>query len=160
MRLRANGELYLRTTAVIQQTRRLRENVQPAAEFMADMWLLSHAIRGTLKFGEFCLELSEEHEAIELRLAIGEFRRQVPNAVQLRNVLEHFDDYLLGIGWNKTAVNDPTFFYERGDRLRIHVAEMVIDVDAAEAASINLATVAIAGSTDESRDSAPQLPRG
>jgi len=113
---------------------------------------LSHAIRGTLKFGEFCLELSDEHETVHLQLAIDEFRRQFPNAVQLCNVLEHFDDYLLGIGWSKAASNGPTFFHERGDCLLIHVADMVIDVEAAETASINLATVAIAGGTVQDED--------
>jgi hypothetical protein len=150
VRLRAKSELYLRATAVIQQTKRLRDRDQPAAEYMADMWLLSHAIRGTLKFGEFCLDLSEEYEARHLRVAIDKFKRHVPDAVQLRNVLEHFDDYLLGIGRNKRAVTEPTFFYERGDRIRIHVADMMIDVEAAEEASINLATSAIAGDTEES----------
>lgn len=145
LRLRANGELYLRATAVIQQAQRLRASGQPGAEYMADMWLFSHALRGALKFGEFCFELSDESEGEGLRPVIEEFRAVVPDAVLLRDVLEHFDDYLLGIGRNQKLVSNPTFFYERGETARIHVGGMVIDVDAAEKASIRLATIAIVG---------------
>ncbi len=143
LRLRANNEVYLRATAVIQQVRRLRKNDQPAAEYMADMWLLAHAIRGTLKFGEFCLELSEESP--NLKAAIENFRNVVPDAVALRDVLEHFDDYLLGIGRNKKISSEPIFFFERGESARIRVENMVIDMEVAEQASIALASAALVG---------------
>lgn len=145
MRLRANGELYLRVTAVIQQSRRLREDGQPGAEYMADMWLFAHALSATLKFGEFCWELSEGVEADGLRTAIEAFKDEVPDAVLVRDVLEHFDDYMLKVGRKQRLLSSATFFYERGEAVRVHVGEAVIDVDAAERAAIALATAIVAG---------------
>jgi hypothetical protein len=83
--------------------------------------------------------------------------RVVPDTVTARNVFEHFDDYTIGLGSDKT-VGVPTQFYSRGAvKIDLHVGPLVIDVDKARKAAGLLASVVIAGRdylripTDESK---------
>lgn len=63
----------------------------------------------------------------------------------VRDALEHFDDYLLGLGRRQAPGYSYSQVYERGTHLRVRVGPWTLDVDSAEAAATHLASVAIAG---------------
>lgn len=142
---RLHGEMYLRASAVGQQARRLRENRQPTVEFQADLWLLAEALRATLRAADACLPLTKGEHRHNLEIALQEVKTIVPDVVNIRDVLEHFDDYLFGIGkLSQPGVAVP-IFYERGESIRVHVGSMTLDVDVAEGVAAHLANVAITG---------------
>jgi len=47
-----NGEMYVRACAVVQQSWRIINRTQAAAEFQADCWLLAETLRSTIRVGE------------------------------------------------------------------------------------------------------------
>ena len=50
-----NGEMYVRASAVVQQSWRIINRTQAAPEFQADCWLLAETLRSTIRAGEACL---------------------------------------------------------------------------------------------------------
>jgi hypothetical protein len=62
-------------------------------DFVPDAILMAYALRGLLRAADLVQRLSGAPSAVR---AIATFMRAVPNVTVARDVLAHFDDYLLG----------------------------------------------------------------
>jgi hypothetical protein len=67
-------------------------------EQMGETASLTVAVRSVLRAGEMARLLAPGEDAARIREAIEEFKRALPDIVAARDVLEHFDDYEIGIG--------------------------------------------------------------
>ncbi len=115
VRTLAEGEMYLAACAVSQQMRRLQSGEQPGPEYMADGRLFAESLRAAIRAGALCALLAEPNEASAIEAALNRLFESVPSSVDVRDVLEHFDDYLVGAG--DLQKNGPTEFtqaYGRG----------------------------------------------
>ena len=81
----------------------------------------------------------------ELKAALDRVKSAVPDAINLRDVLEHFDDYALGVGRKFREGYSYSQTYTRGPRLEVRAGPYTIDVDQAEDAADHLAAVVIVG---------------
>jgi hypothetical protein len=147
----AQGEIYVRANAVAQQAMRIRDHNQPTAEFQADCWLLAEALLGTIRAASLCVLLFAGEHSVEVESAIDRVVQAIPDAKSVRDALEHFDDYLLGIGRTQPGHFIAGQTFERSEHLRIHVGPWTLDVDDAEESALHLASVVLAGRDDSQR---------
>jgi len=64
----------------------------------ADCYLFAIALRNFLRAIELIIAETSDDFSKSLREAQADFDQAVPGAVDLRNVLEHFDEYARGVG--------------------------------------------------------------
>jgi hypothetical protein len=145
--LHFKGEAYVWAETVVQQARRLRDPSEPAVEHMGDGRLLGYALRATLRAAKGCARLAEGKDRAAIEAAMERFNAACPDTVNLRDAVEHFDDYLLNVGkQQKTRPGTYTQLYERSaTSAKVHVGDLIIDADNAERAALHLANVVIAG---------------
>lgn len=140
---RIQGEAYLSAQGVVQQASRLRQNQQCGPEFMVDGRLLAYLFRDVMRAAEAARPLLFGRHLSELDAALARVRGACPDAIDARDALEHFDDYIFGVGRQQQArPGDYTQGYERGGPcINVCVGGLVINVDAAEHAALHLADV-------------------
>jgi hypothetical protein len=105
------------------------------------VFVLAHALRNlrrAVKRARRDAKRAKDHaQEIPLHKALMAFDARIPDAVKMRNVVEHLDDYIEGRGWDKT-VGRIDVSMERSTRgvVRLHLAEgLFLDVrEAADAA--------------------------
>lgn len=142
----AEGEMYLAACGVTQQMRRLQQGEQPGPEYMVDGRLFAEAVRAAVRAGELCALLADRERAGKIQAAADRVHSAIPNAVDVRDALEHFDDYILGLGNQQKSQPGPfTQSYARGGHPQVMVGPLVLDVELAERAVMHLASVALAG---------------
>jgi hypothetical protein len=142
-----NGELYLYASAVSEQARRLKSGAQPSAEWMADQRLFAQAVGAVFRLATtYVLLLDAGPERTELKEALRRFNALVPHAKDVRDTFEHLDDYLLGTGLKQRVGERYTQVYTRASsQVTIKVGPLELDVDQAENAVVDLASVAMIG---------------
>jgi hypothetical protein len=119
------------------------------AEVFADAYLLAFALRDLLRAAELVHKLAG---GTAVEQAIGKFLDAVPDVKQARDVLEHFDEYLVGKGRDPAARGDfqPSITDRTGDGVSLEIGPYRIDVTRASEAASKL-TVALLSLTPEVR---------
>lgn len=144
---RIQGEAYVCAQGVAQQATRLRDNRQCGPEFMADGRMLAVLLRNVVRAAVAARPFLSGSHLSEVDAALDRVDAACPYAVAARDALEHFDDYVLGIG--RRQQRHPGEYaqrYERGGPVsRVRVGDLVLDVDIAEQAAIHLASVLLVG---------------
>jgi len=97
-------------------------------DFVPDAILMAYALRGLLRAADLVQRLSGAPSAVR---AIATFMRAVPNVTVARDVLAHFDDYLLGIGHHKEAPSFHVHVKYDGKRTFLYVDPWSIEVQRA-----------------------------
>lgn len=143
---RLQGEAYVLHSAVTQQGARLRENRQPGAEWMADQRLFAEALRGLLRAAEATMLVANDAGRQSISRELAQFKAVAPAAVEIRDALEHFDDYILGVGKRSKVLDEYSHRYSRGQVLRVHVGPMSLDVDSSAKAATDLAAAVLGSS--------------
>jgi hypothetical protein len=143
----AAGQAYMWVEAVILQRQRIVDPAATTVTHMADAALLALAVRNLRRSADLAIAVLHGARRARVRKAAAEFDRSLPQFKDLRDVLDHFDDYALGVGWQPVDFN---VFYERGanDRYLLHVGSLSLDTEAAEAAAVALATVIMLADRD------------
>ncbi|MFZ1578305.1 MAG: hypothetical protein WAT47_08155 [Nostocoides sp.] len=76
----------------------------------ADLMCAVTMLRNVVRSARLMAVLTEsEHAKAQLNAALGQFSLALPGLNEMRNVLEHFDDYLLGNGRMQQRHGSPTF---------------------------------------------------
>jgi hypothetical protein len=140
---RLQGETYVSHAAVKQQADRLRGNHQPGAEWMADQRLFAEALRWVLRGAEGCALLADEAGRKQIANAVADFKKAIPSVVEMRDALEHFDDYIIGVGRRSRIAGEFSHLYTRGKTLHLKVGPMTMDVEQAELAATALASTVL-----------------
>lgn len=140
---RLQGEAYVLHAAVEQQRVRLGQNTQPGAEWMADQRLFAEALRGLMRAAETALLVVDTHDQQALEDALETFRSAVPDVISIRDALEHFDDYILGVGKRSRVLDDFSHRYSRGEGLEVHVGDLALNIDSAAEAATDLASAVL-----------------
>jgi hypothetical protein len=105
------------------QDRRVREGfAQMARERWADPHLYAVALRDLIRACLACRKLSDREIANEVVRAVDAFETAAPHAREIRNRLEHFDEYEQESGLSVFITND-----EMGD-LALHVDDLVLNL--------------------------------
>lgn len=108
-----------------------------------DMYLFAFAVRAVLRAESFARSLAEDAGLTDrvdrLRLARLRFDQLVPDAVQVRDILEHFDDYRQGKGrlQKGTSVTDLIEWVEHdgaGRHVLVLAARYRLSIDDGKAA--------------------------
>ena len=135
----AGGQAYLWVEAVIAERKRVLDSQSTTVEHMAHAAMFALALRNVVRSAELARQVLGGSRKGRVTAAIKNFEEQVADAKRLRDVLDHFDDYTLGVGNEPTVFN---VFYERGadDHYVLHVGDLTLDLAEAEAAAIDLAT--------------------
>jgi hypothetical protein len=125
--------------AVNRQAGRVLD-VPDHGEGQVEILLFVGALRNVLRGAEAIL--GKEHAAVR------SFYEAVPGAMDIRDMLEHFDEYVTGSGrLQKGKSPDWLVFYssdrEAGGERAIHVAGRELDVETAAAAAGTLAAAAM-----------------
>jgi hypothetical protein len=96
-------------------------NTMTTVEQMGEATFLTVDVRTLLRAGEMARLLATGDEATKMEHAIGEFKKELPDVVAARDVLEHFDDYEVGIGDEQNrerrsgrSITDYRMSYEKG----------------------------------------------
>lgn len=132
-RARAGGEMYLATLSVTQQARRLRGGAQPGPEYMADGRLFAESLRWAIRAGQLCELLAEDANRPAIAMAQAALTLAIPDAVDVRDALEHFDDYLLNVGRQQNRrPGDFSQVFARGGTIEVIAGPIRIPVDEAE----------------------------
>jgi hypothetical protein len=101
--------------------------------------LLVVALRDLLRAAEFVLELTGDPPDPKVKRAVSEFFDQVPDVLKARNVLEHFDDYFMGKGRDKGALQCELGVIGNAEGcVLLEVKPYKLDVDRAERAATQL----------------------
>lgn len=145
----ARGQLHLWCRAVRLQAERVLQG-ERRLDSQVDALLLLVALRQASRAADLIAEESDdEATSAAVRSALHAFDERVPDVKDLRDVVEHFDDYMRGLGnlsHPRTSMNRripsssaasqfPIFYSWSGERYILHVGLMSVDVgDAAEAA--------------------------
>lgn len=126
--------------------------------------LYADAMRNVIRGAEAIL--GPDHAALRA------FRKSVPAAVDIRDMLEHFDEYVMGTGkLQRQSHVDPDWrVFASGDisstTRRLHIDKFVLELPAAHEALITLANVALEaasitavseGTSEGAKRSAPSL---
>lgn len=132
-RRRADGEMYVAWAAVTQQARRIQSGEQPGPEYMADARLFAESVRWALRAGRLCALLADDEQRPTIQEALDAADAEMPNAVHVRDALEHFDDYLLNIGDQQRGRNSDDFsqVYSRGLVHEVIAGPVKIEVEVA-----------------------------
>jgi hypothetical protein len=83
-----------------------------------DSYLFAIALRNLLRAAALLRNAAPKSAWSSIDRALNEFERKVPHAVDLRDVLDHFDDYARGKGeLQKTrgGASEPNEWYERAN---------------------------------------------
>lgn len=108
-----------------------------------EFYLFAIALRQLLRAVNFC----RPHEPAAIEAAIATFDSAVPHCVNLRDVIEHFDDYELGIGKlqrQRVLLKVPSDWFEHdGTSTIFHLPPLHLDVAEALAAAEHLADAAM-----------------
>ena len=132
-----------------------------------DMFLFAMAVRQVLRFADLALTIADSDAAVPLKEAIDKFAETSPDAKGVRDVIDHFDDYLKGAGLAYRAgdpseyvgmvasVNKPTnMWIQASDGVfRLHInpspgEHVVLDIARETASALALADAAIAALSD------------
>lgn len=105
-----------------------RQHPVYSRDFIPDALLMAYALRGLLRGADLVQRLSGAPSVVR---AIATFRRAVPNITVARDVLAHFDDYLLGTGHHKEATTFHVHLTYDGKRTFLYVDPWSIDVQRA-----------------------------
>lgn len=102
------GHIHRLIWTINAQAKRILE--EPIEQAKLDMMLLTSALRDLTRCADLLCKLGcDVHEAL------ARFYKLAPNNRIARDVLTHFDDYLVGIGHHQSIKGKPfTFFVERG----------------------------------------------
>jgi hypothetical protein len=92
---RLRGKLQQWRWALIRQYQRVMDFDEPEEVRMNDLFIYPFCLRAILRIATLAEQL---YGSAAIRQAIVEFNQQVPNAVQVRDVIEHYDEYVLGSG--------------------------------------------------------------
>jgi hypothetical protein len=136
--------------------RRQAQRVADSGVGMApvEMVMFIDALRNVVRAAEKLL--GRDHEALRA------FRQAVPNAVAVRDMLEHFDAYLEGRGKLQRAgtVDDPWSYFASGSiqntTRRLHVGGYEIELPGAMEALTTLGLAALEAASITSVSDAPQ----
>ena len=133
----AHGEGEFWLAAVRLQRDRLRDTSH-CDEYIvqADATFFALALRNLLRAAEMTLTWTQKAKG-----PIGRFLKVVPKAKATRDMLEHFDAYLLGEGdLQKSGRVDGylVYFEETEESVKLHVGDWVLDVDVAATAAEDL----------------------
>jgi hypothetical protein len=132
-----------------------------------DMFLFAMAVRQVVRFAELALTVADSDAAPLLTEAIEKFAESSPDATDVRDVIDHLDDYLKGMGRTYKAkapseyvrmmasVRKPTnTWIEASDGVfRLHInpspgEHVVLDIARESAAALALADAAITALSD------------
>lgn len=89
-----------------------------------DFYLFVVAIRNVRRAAELVLQVAPAASRAAIERALEDFDKELPGAVEARDVLEHFDDYALGVGRLTKKEQVPIvveWFENRGDDLAIYL---------------------------------------
>lgn len=93
------GQLAIWDRAVAQQAVRLETSTGTDMGVQADAYLFAQALRQVLRAAELVADgLTGDPRKQSVETAIREFNAIVPHAKDARDVLDHFDDYVRGMG--------------------------------------------------------------
>ncbi len=127
-------------SAVVAMADRLRESLQTSPEYQADQRLLIMALKQTVRAAEMARDLTtSDHKRAEIVGALDELDDVLSRAGVARNLIEHFDAYLLGYGW----MEGHTFSQPQVRSTMIQIGSIEVEVDQAERAAARLASAVI-----------------
>jgi len=125
--------------AVEVQRARIGDRSATEAVNQLDAIFFAIAVRNVLRAAEWAKKLLPADVGRE----IERFEERVPRAQDVRDVLEHFDEYLQGTGklQRQGKISNPTTFYVRyEDEFLLHLADdLELDVQSAAHAASHLA---------------------
>ncbi|MFZ3555269.1 hypothetical protein [Streptomyces sp. BH055] len=146
--------LYKWHRAVGQQAERCLDLNRPNSSRQVDGYLFTQALRQALRAGEMVANSLPEGSARELaRSAVDQFNRDCSTAKDVRDILDHFDDYARGIGnlahpgirlkdrqpTEEAAIMfEPEVEFGPSGEFRLHCGDRVVDVTVAAKASDDL----------------------
>lgn len=144
---RLQGEAYLSAQGVSQQARRLRENCQCGPEFMADGRTFAYLFRDVVRAANAAQQLLSDDHLLELQKSLTRVDAACPDGIGTRDALEHFDDYIFGVGCQQQKKpGEYAQIYERGSgSIQVRVGSLMLDVELAEQAALHLASVLLVG---------------
>jgi hypothetical protein len=142
----ARGHAYIWAEAVDATANRILANQDVTSVATGDAALLAVAVRNVFRAAELAQKVTTGPEAARFAAATAKFRQQLPEAENLRDVLNHFDRYEIGQGkLQKDArkTGGTTEFYRiwlNRETFVLEVGSLSIDVRKAKEAAIELAT--------------------
>ena len=145
----ARGHVYIWAEAVDATANRILANQDVTSVATGDAALLAVAVRNVLRAAELAAKVTTGAEAAKFAAAITNFRQILPDAENLRDVLNHFDRYEIGQGElqrDARRSGGTTEFYRirlNRDTFVLEVGPLSIDVRKAKEAAIELATTVL-----------------
>lgn len=136
--LKLSGHVGQWARAVDLQRQRIHQD-DGILDRQIDAILLAASVRNLLRAATAVANLGVGGAMAD---AFEKFHALVPQADAIRNALEHFDEYEEGRGRMQRSgrMQEYHIFYERSDTsYRLHVENLVIDVDVAADAALKLA---------------------
>lgn len=137
---------------------RVRDPAADTFTMQGDAYLFAMAARQALRFAQLVRRVAQPSFHSEIDRALGEFVTTAPDIKAIRDVLDHFDEYLRGTGRDYPASPPPTYqrelgqtvgptlvFYQRSEEtVRLHVSpapgvKLILDVALVAAAVSTLA---------------------
>lgn len=100
-----------------------------------DVLMMMVALRDFVRAAELVKALAQDAEVTD---AVDKFVATIPGLKQARDVLEHFDDYLVGRGRNSEVKKFRPRISSDGEASRLHVEPYVVNLTAADQAAAEL----------------------
>lgn len=139
---------YMWAVAVQSHADRILQGLHTmtTVEQMGEAASLTVAVRNVLRAGEMAHLLAEGDQAVKMKQAISEFKTVLPD-IAARDVLEHFDEYEIGIGNAQEiqkkigrSITDYRLWYKKSVGSYVfHVGPLRMDVAVARDAAAQLA---------------------
>ena len=90
--------VFLWATAVERQGSRSLDHKQPSTYRLVDAMLFAAALRNLLRAVDYARSRGPKPTKLQITAALARFEQRVPNAIRVRDALEHFDEYDQGVG--------------------------------------------------------------
>jgi hypothetical protein len=145
----ARGHAYIWAEAVDATANRILANQDVTSVATGDAALLAVAVRNVLRAAELAQKVTTGAEAAKFAAAIAKFRQVLPDAEDLRDILNHFDRYEIGQGQLQKQARQTggtTEYYRISldrDTFVLEVGSLTIDVRKAKEAAMELATTVL-----------------
>lgn len=136
------GQAYLYAEAVSQQARRLRDSHSVThVEHQADAVLFAFALKALFSLGELVLNFADRIDTASVAAAMDGLHAAAPDTASVRDALAHLDEYLAGFGKRQAdGVPFLPWFARNGSAYTVMVGPLLIEVDTAEQAAIEVAS--------------------
>jgi hypothetical protein len=142
----ARGHAYIWAEAADAIANRILANQEVTSVATGDAALLIIAVRNVLRAAELAQKVSTGAEEARIAAAIAKFRQELPDAEDMRDILDHFDRYEIGQGYlqrDARKSGGSTEFYRVSldrDTFTVKVGSLSLDVQKVKEAAIELAT--------------------